>query len=203
MDHKEIERWYRLRNLQKAAQFLIVVAVVLLFSAYLASRVSEPDHPQFQPALNVDSGMRTENFSYMSPGAHPWKLAARSASISEALDNVSLAAPQITYFGREGGEIVLSAETGRLDRTKNNFSVAGDVTIRYRDFLFKTNEIRYSQEESVAATDAPVSVEGPDLSLSGKGLRLWVKRREVSVENDVQAVLRNVNLLKRGQKLPM
>jgi len=203
MNHKEIERWYRLRNLQKAAQFLIIVAVVLLLSAYLASRFFKPDLPDFQPAANADGSMKTENFSYSSPGAHPWKLAARSASISESLDNVSLVAPQVTYFGQEGGEIFLSAQTGQLDRTKNNFSVAGDVAIRYKDFLFKTNEIQYSQDESVAATDSPVSVESPDLSLTGKGLRLWVKRREVAVDDNVRAVLRNVNLLKQGQKLPM
>lgn len=203
MDHKEIERWYRLRNLQRTAQILVIVAVVALAAGFLVSRMLKNGREDFRPPADSANGMRIENFSYSSPGAHPWKLQARSASISEGLENVRLIGPQITYLGHEGGEIVLKAQTGSLDRTKRNFSVAGDVTIHYRDFLFVTSEIQYSQEESLAATDAPVSVKGRDLFLSGKGLRLWVKNREISIEDGVEAVLYNLKLVKHGQKLPM
>lgn len=203
MHDKEIERWYRLRNLQKATQFLMVVAVGVMISGFLASRFLRNDRDDFVPPVDSAAGMLMENFSYSAPGAHPWKLEARSASISEGLDKVGLTGPQVTYLGKEGDDIILRAQTGQLDRTRRNFSAAGDVTIKYRDFLFTTSEIQYSEQESLASTDAPVSVKGPDLSLSGKGLRLWVKSREVSIENNVHAILYNVKLVRHGQKLPM
>jgi hypothetical protein len=37
MNHKEIERWHRLRNLKRASQVLVVVAVVLLACGYMVS----------------------------------------------------------------------------------------------------------------------------------------------------------------------
>lgn len=203
MNHKEIERWHRLRNIKRASQVLVVVALVLVTCGYLVSRVvrSSPDMPDAPgPA---EGGIRIDNFSYSSPGAHPWELKAATAMVSESLDRVVLKGPKVVYQGGAGGKIFLTAKSGHLDKKTHNVSAQGDVTIEYDDFLFSTGEIDYSHEKHLAETSSPVSLESGDLRLTGKGLKVSVEREEVVIEEDVRARLFNVKWVEPNGRLPM
>jgi len=203
MDHREIERWYRLRNLKTLSEFLALAAVVLVISSYAVSRYFTRSAEEFQPAGETETGIRIDNFAYSSPGAHPWELAALSAQVSDNLDRVVLKEPKVIYQGGEGGEIVVTARSGELDRKDRSVSVRGDVTIRYKDMVFKSGEMNYSHAKLVAETSSPVSLKGRDLLLTGKGFKFFVDKEEVFIENDVEARLLNVKWVEHGRKLPM
>lgn len=203
MDHKEIERWYRRRNLKTLSEFLALAAVLLIISSYAVSRYFNHRNEEFQSATETETGIRIDNFAYSSPGAHPWQLAASSAQVSDSLDRVVLTDPKVIYQGGEGGEIVMTAKSGELDRKNRNVSVQGDVTIRYKDMVFKSDEMNYSHEKLIAETSSPVSLKGRDLLLTGRGFKLLVDKEEVFIENDVEARLYNVKWTEPGRKLPM
>ena len=203
MDQKEIERWYRLRNLKRASQFLVIVAVVLLLSGYGLSRYFSQRPPEFQMPQNAQHGICIEHFAFSCPGAHPWELEASKARVSDSLDRVTLKDLKVTYRGGEGAAITLSAKSGKLDRNNRNVSAKGDVTVRYEDFLFKTSDIRYSQEDGLAETSSPVTFRGGSMMLDGIGLKVLVRKEEIRVERDVRAVLFNVKWVEPGRKLPM
>jgi LPS export ABC transporter protein LptC len=204
MNHKEIERWYRLRNIKVAAQGLIVASIILVVVVYVASRFwpTEPEVPW--PAPPDHKGIRTENFSYSSPGVHPWELRADVAEVSEGLDEVKLVRPTVVYKGGRGGEIVLNSQSGKLDRKTQTFSAQGQVTIRYRDFVFATEEIEYSHEELRARASSTVSLQsGQDLIVTGKGLKVSVEQEEMIIEEDVKATLFNVQWVNARGRMPM
>lgn len=201
MNHKEIERWYRLKNLKRLSQFLILFAIVLLGGWYLLSPRQNPENAPF-PSTS-DPGISIEKFSYSSPGAHPWELEASKAMVSEALDKVVLTAPKVVYHGATGTDIYLSAGTGTLDKKSNNVSMKDDVRIQFTGFLFKTDDIEYSHSTKEAETSSAVSLEGDDLRLTGKGLKVSVEKEEIVVEDNVKARLYNVKWVEPGRKLPM
>lgn len=202
MKHKELERWYRLRNIRRGAQLLILVAIVLSISVYAASiLVSRPVPDELSGV--VASGSRIDNFTYSTPGANPWELEATTAVISDSLDKIELTNPRVVYHGGKGGTIYLSAKVGQLDRKSNNVSAHGDVIIRYKDMKFATGEIKYSEANHQAETSSPVSVEGGDLRLTGKGLKVSIDSEEITIERDVQARLFNVHLVGPKSRLPM
>jgi LPS export ABC transporter protein LptC len=203
MNHKEIERWYRLRNLKRASQFLIVVAVVLLVCVYTVSYWMRPGPDLVEAPGPANGGVRIDNFSYSSPGAHPWELQASTAMVSESLDRVDLKGPKVVYHGGAGGKILLAAKSGKLDKKSRNVSARGDVTIEYENFLFSTGAIEYSDEKRLAETSSPVSLESGDLRLTGKGLKVSVEREEVVIEDDVKARLFNVKWVEPKGRLPM
>jgi LPS export ABC transporter protein LptC len=203
MNHKEIERWYRLRNLKRASQFLIVVAVVLLVCVYAVSYWVRPEPDVVEAPGPANGGVRIDNFSYSSPGAHPWELQASTAMISESLDKVDLKGPKVVYHGGAGGKILMAAKSGKLDRKSRNVSAQGDVTIEYENLLFSTGAIDYSDEKRLAETSSPVSLESGDLRLTGKGLKVSVEREEVVIEEDVKARLFNVKWVEPNGRLPM
>jgi len=202
MNHRELERWYRLKNIRRGAQLLILVAIGISIAVYAASVfVSRP--VPYEPSGVETSGSRIDNFIYSTPGSHPWELEASSAVISESLDKIKLTNPKVVYHGGKGGTIYLSAKVGQLDRKSNDVSARGDVMIRYKDMKFATHEIKYSQANRRAETSSPVSVEGGDLRLTGKGLKVSIDSEEITIERDVQARLFNVSLVGPKSRLPM
>lgn len=203
MNHKEIERWYRLRNLKKVSQFLVLFAMVLLIAGYAVSRFVK-DSPEFVKFSSTGAdGISIENFSYSVPGAHPWELAASKAVVSTSLDRVSLTAPKVVYHGGTDADIYLSAGAGTLDKKTSNVSMKEDVKIQFRGFLFRTDDIEYSDNKREAETSSPVSFEGGDLRLTGRGLKVLVEKEEIVVEHDVKARLYNIKWVEPGRKLPM
>lgn len=203
MNHKEIERWYRLRNLMKATQALALVSVLALASGFAISRYMKETENNFKPSDVSEPGIKVEKFSYSSVGANQWDLEAASAMVAESMDHVELKFPKIVYYGGDGGKILVNAQIGTLDKKSGMIQAKGAVTINFRDFRFLTDDINYSQGALVAQSSDSIFMEGVDMKLSGKGLRLSVEKEEVIIEQDVKASLFNVKWVEPGKKLPM
>src|SRR5271157_2027130 len=163
MNHKELERWYRLRNIKRASQLMIVLCSVLAVSGYVVSAWLMPDASQSDSFIPSDAGIRIENFSYSVPGARPWELHAPSATVSESLDEVTLQQPNVVYHGGDGGKIMLASQTGSLHKKTLSVVARGEVTMTYKDYVFRSDEMNYSHEKLSASTSSPVFFEAPDL----------------------------------------
>jgi LPS export ABC transporter protein LptC len=194
MNHKEIERWHRLKNVKRASQVLVLAAIVLFISGYAATRFFPDTSTDFVHQPTDKSGVRIQKFSYSSPGIHPWELEAATVVGTESLDKVTLSQPRVVYHGGRGGKIFLSADTGNLDKQSRNVLAKGNVTIRYESFVFSSGDINYSEEKRTAETASPVSLEGEDFRLQGKGLKMSIQDEEIVIEQDVKARLFNVRL---------
>jgi LPS export ABC transporter protein LptC len=203
MNHKEIERWHRRKNIMRACQILAGVAVVLIVASYVGSSLWNDNRDDYVSVRKPGEGMRIENFSYSSVGAQPWVLQAAQAVVSESMDKVLLNLPAVTYPGGSGDKIFLNSLTGQLDKKNQDVIARGAVTIRFRDFLFSTDEVHYLHGKLLAETTSPVSVEGTDLRVTGKGLTLSIEKEEVSVEEDVKTQLFNVQWVGSNGRLPL
>ncbi len=202
MNHKELERWYRLKNIKRASQLMIVLCAVLAVSGYVASVIT-PDRPELAKPIPSNAGIRIENFSYSAPGPRPWELHAPSAIVSESLDEVTLQEPRAIYHGGAGGKVSLASQTGSLQKKTQSVLVRGDVTLTYKDYIFRSDEMNYSHEELSASTSSPVSFESPDLTLTGTGMTVNLENEEIVVENDVKAKLFNLKWVDSKGRLPL
>ncbi len=203
INHREIERWYRLKNMRKAIQALAFASIIAMISGFAISRYTSEPEPVFKPSNLSEPGIKVEKFSYSSVGAHQWDLEASSATVAEAMDHVELKLPRIVYYTGDGSKILLNADTGNLDKKAGTVTAKGGVTIKFNDFMFRTHDINYSQGTLEAQASESIFMEGADMKLSGKGLRLFVDKEEVIIEQDVKASLFNVKWVERGKKLPI
>jgi LPS export ABC transporter protein LptC len=204
MNHKELERWYRLRNIKRASQLMIVLCSVLAVSGYVVSAwLIRPDQSELAPSIPSDAGIRIENFSYSVPGARPWELHAPSATVSESLDEVTLQQPNVVYHGGDGGKIMLASQTGSLHKKTLSVVARGEVTLTYKDYIFRSDEMNYSHEKLSASTSSSVFFEAPDLSLTGTGMTMNLENEEIVIENDVKARLFNLKWVESKGRLPM
>jgi LPS export ABC transporter protein LptC len=198
MNHKEIERWYRLKKIQKASQIIVILAIFLLAGGYATSKWFQEPGEKFISTKPDDSDMRIENFSYSSPGVHAWELKAKSAAVSQAMDNVDLIKPQVKYRGGQGGEILLTADKGNLDKNSRKVTAQGNVMVAYNDLSFTTGQIDYLDDKKIAESPSIVCLDGGDLKVTGKGLKVAVDSEEMVIEHDVKASISNVRIF--GQK---
>ncbi len=203
MNHKEMERWYRLKSIKRAAQFLALIAIVVLASGYTASRYFRDKTQEFSGPVTTEDGIRIDNFVYSSPGAHPFELEAASARVSNSLDKVTLGKTTVTYRRGSAKEIVLTAESGELDKEARSVRAKGNVVVRMKGFVIRADEIEYSDKERIIAARSRVSLDGGDIRVTGKGLKLFVDRQEVRIERNVKTRLLNVKWVEPGQRLPM
>ncbi len=203
MNHKEIERWYRLKNLRKAIQAMVLLSVIALVSGLALSRYANNDKNDFKTSNVSEPGIKVEKFTYSSVGSDQWDLEAASASVSEKMDHVDLKLPRIVYYGGDGGKIFLNAQYGNFDKKDGKVEVRGSVSIKYQNFKFTTDNAKYSQGLLEAQAADSILMEGDDIRLSGKGLRLFVDKEEIVIEQDVKASLFNVKWVSPGKKLPM
>ncbi len=194
MNHKEIERWYRLQNLKKTAQILVAVSILVLAIGLIVSRFLSHTSPSSDIASETDAGSRIGKFSFSVPGPHSFEVVANGAIVSKSLDKVVLEEPRVTYHPQEGEEVVLTAETGELNRTTQSYSVKGNVDIKYGAFQVQAADMEYSHEKRLASTSSPFSMKSKDMVITGKGLKLWMEKEEAQIERDVEAWLFNVKL---------
>lgn len=203
MDHKHIERHFRLKNLKRASQIVVLGALILLVSGLAASRLIRDKNEDFRSSPVSAKGSRIENFTYSASGSHRWDLQAANAQVSDTLDSVKLTLPNVVYYGGFGGAIYLTAQSGNLDKKTGFINAKGGVKIRYKDFEFSSNDVNYSEGSLQAATSSPVSLNGGNLKLTGKGLKLSVEKEEILIEQEVKASLFDVKWIDPGRKLPM
>ena len=145
MNHKEIERWYRLQNLRKAVQVLILASVIALVCGLALSKYTNDGKNEFKASNVSDPGIKVEKFTYSSVGADQWDLEAQSASVSEKMDSVELKSPKVVYYGGDGGKIYMNAQVGKLEKKDGKVEAKGAVSIKYKDFRFLTENVKYSQ----------------------------------------------------------
>lgn len=203
MNHKEIERWYRLRNIIKACKVLVVVLLASCLIWLVASGFTRPKPDDSYRSDSAESGgMRIEHFSYSAPGPRPWELQADTAVVSQSLDRVQLTRPTVLYPAGAGKEFVLKAKTGELDKNSQRVTARGDVRVNYGDFLFKTDELHYAGKTKTAETSSPVTLKGPDLHATGKGLTCPIDDNEIIIHQDVRCTIFNVKWMGSGGGLP-
>ena len=190
--HREIERWYRLRNLRKASQVFVIISFVVMVAGYAVLRFIQPSQPAKDPDPKAINTVKKPYYSF--PGPHPFDVRAKSAVVSESQDKIILNSPKITYHPDHGSEMILTAKTGELNRTTQNYSVKGDVCLKSDTFRIEAGQLGYSRENNLASTTSRITIKAKNMLLKGKQLKLWPDKKEAHIEQDVEATLFHINI---------
>jgi LPS export ABC transporter protein LptC len=190
--NREIERWYRLRNLRKAAQVFVIIAIVVMVAGYAVFRFIKPSQPVKDPDPKAINTVQKPYYSF--PGPHPFDVRAEEALVSESQDKIILKSPKITYHPNRGGNMVLTAKTGELNRTTQNYSVKGDVNLKSDNFRIEAGQLGYSRKKNLASTTSQITIKAKNMLLKGKQLKFWPDKKEAHIEQNVEATLFNINI---------
>lgn len=186
MNHKEIERWYRLRNLKRAAQLLVLASVAMLIAGYAISRVLIERNPVTEDTPTSSDDLRVENFSYSHRGAYPVELKARVGVLPATLDKGKLSYLTVTVKSKEGKKLILTADEGEFYKKRELVTASGNVKVQYEDLVLTADKISYAMDQGKVWTDSAVTLTGRQFDLEGGRLALWVESEKFTLEDGVQ-----------------
>jgi lipopolysaccharide transport protein LptA/LPS export ABC transporter protein LptC len=87
--------------------------------------------------------------------------------------------------GREPKGIVITADTGDVDKATNRGVLYGNVITRLgEDLVIHTEDFTYSSEDNTVNTDGPVTILGEQMKVTGDGFEVSLSGAKAVIKND-------------------
>ena len=184
------ERWVR--------RGLLALSVILAaFLGHLLYTRSEP----FPAARSIPAGTaepadaRIEGFTFTQTKGDivQWKVEAQHARLYEEEKRAILNDVQITLYGVQGRELMLTGEQGTLDTETKNFMLANrsdPIVIEMESgYVIRTNHLNWIDKRREIQTSDPVAIDGHGLQITGRGLLGKLDSEVFQVLDDVHVDL--------------
>jgi LPS export ABC transporter protein LptC len=192
----EKRRFFTRRRVRQALGLAVLVAVGAvgvqlgrnLWTQHLRSlRTSALD---FLPEV----AQRIQNFRRvkMEGDRKVWEVAAQEAQYFEEDQQIVVRAPEVSFFLKgDQGAVSLKGNEGKIllsGREMQRVDLTGQIELRFRDYLVKTDHATYAQESDTVVTPA-VDVRGDGLALRGSRMTVEMGTQRLLVEGNVETVL--------------
>jgi lipopolysaccharide export system protein LptC len=84
-------------------------------------------------------------------------------------------------------------DEGVLNNDNNNIRIRGNVRVLHEDgYKLLTDSLAYERDKELIHTDDPVYIEGQDFNLKGLGMRLDLKKRKLSILQNIETIVQGV-----------
>lgn len=171
--------------------FLIFITVIAFVSGYL---IMKDDLSTGKDALNIvsdkniDLQVRDVLYTDISESGLKWEITADNASYIK--DNNLCVFDKISakLHTKEGRIFLLKGDKGTLKADTKDIEINGNVTIlSEKAERFITDSLKYSHNEQRLHTDSLITIETPRMRISGVGMTLSIKNKDLSLLSNVKA----------------
>ena len=129
-----------------------------------------------------------------------WSLKCRQATYSTEAGVLDLKSVKADYYKNDKPVYNAVGKKGRYDMNGRILDIAGDVHVTTDDgYDLRTDSLRYSFREKIAATPSGVEIEGQGVHMSGVGLEVSVDGEVISIKKDVKVVIKPNLVRKSGE----
>lgn len=142
-----------------------------------------------------DGNLTLNNFEYrdVKEGNARWTVRATTARYFEDRQETVLSKVNALFFLRDGGQVTLLGDEGILNNDNNNIRIRGNVRVLHEDgYKLLTDSLAYERDKELIHTDDPVYIEGQDFNLKGLGMRLDLKKRKLSILQNIETIVQGV-----------
>ena len=179
---------------------LLLVCTILITVAiiYVNLKKKENSPETFKKELfpDKDADMTMDNFHFTQAGKGKidWEVKAVRAKLFKKENKAVLEDVEAVFTTSQGIRLELKGDEGLFNteshdiyiRKKNN-----DIKIvSSNGYTMTTDSLSWNNKKRVVATDDAVSIEGKDIKVRGKGLRINAVTQELEVMSDVEAVIK-------------
>ncbi len=175
---------------------LLVGGIVLgsLWSNLLSIKSSE--RTERLPEVSTGGAdMRLEKIRFVEDkhGQKTWELEAKSIQHFQDQNLMILEDVKVTVYLKEGRILTLTGKKGKVHQETKDMELMGDVLLTSSDgYRLKTHSLSYHHRDKIVKSSDPVEIEGEQLRLTGKGMR-------VEMENKIFKVLSQVKTQWKGK----
>lgn len=184
------QRWLR-RGL---LGLVLVLSSSLVYVLLTRTDTKSSPTPSSEAELTEgDAGIEHVTFRQSRDGSVKWEVRAERAEVFEAERSAQLDTVQVTLYGAKGPELTLHSETGTIDTETRDFELANarepiQVELEGGYTVF-TNSLAWTEATGQLHTEAPVTIVGQGMVVSGRGLVGNLEDEEFQVRKDVHVKL--------------
>jgi len=156
-----------------------VVIAVLLMWMHKDAVVPEVENTAQASSTSVDKPLMVER----KGDRIIWRLRADAAKQEESIMVLTL--PVLELFTETDEIIVVQGLKAWFEPLKRNIHFKGDVDVKYRDWLLKSDELWFDSQKDEVVVPNAFTATGTDTVVKGRGLRADRKTQKIHVAHDV------------------
>ena len=195
--------WQRIRLIRWLLFLAMAGAVVAIFVG-LKVRSATETLPAIAAELTSEDGNLTlKNFEYrdVKQGNSRWTVWADTATYFEERKETELDQVRAVFFLKNGGQVDLLGDKGVLHTDTNNMEIRGNVGVTFgKGYKLTTDRLLYDRDKKLIYTDAQVVLTGPRITTKGRGMRLEIENKSVSILRHLETKLEGVKPFTRKKQ---
>ena len=168
------------------ATFYVVVSLVLKLGAGGKNKEGLPALPR-----NVEISLSRIHYTETKNGIKQWDLFAEKGEYDKGRDVTRLIGVRLVLHEKgKSGDITLVSDQAHYFNASKDVALTGNVVAKSVSGMeFSTGRASYQSNRSVVVTDDRVRFTDGGLSVTGTGMELSVKTRQVRILRDVTATV--------------
>jgi LPS export ABC transporter protein LptC len=131
-----------------------------------------------------DGNLTLNNFEYrdVKRGQARLTVWADTATYFEDRKETILDQVKAIFFLKNGGQVELLGDRGVLHTDTNNMEIHGNVDVSFgRGYKLTTDRLLYDRHKELIHTNSVLVLKGQGLTIKGRGMRLEIEKKAVSV----------------------
>lgn len=183
----------KLKFVMIAGILVVIGLTVMTFVNYRRLAVPEPAPDSKTPAgasLSL-SGFR---HTATSNGKTQWQIQAASAHFLDAPGQAVLKNLELTFFLKNGEQLVLTANEGRLETATNHIVITDNIVVNHKNGKITTERIEYRHDRRVLHSNTPVTIDGPFYRLTADSVTVDLESNKILFEGRVNGRFREGTL---------
>lgn len=177
---------------QRLVGIAILLLVIILGAMLLFKSFDDQSLPELIEKLpeNVDLGLDRVHYSQNEDGIESWVLDADRAAYQRKDEELALTGVELTFFNAGiFGDLTLTAVGGVMYQRQKLIDLRGDVQIvTASGEQYRSDTLRYNYASRMATTDDLVSMQSPQLKITGKGMALDLMQGTLKIRENVYAL---------------
>ena len=169
---------------------VVILALASALALFIASNLkgNAPEEVLEGLPKNVDLSLKKIDYTETRDGLRTWTLTADSAAhnLTEGVGRIENV--RMTFFDQRLGELTVQADHGEVAPEQREVTAMGNVVVRSPEgYSFYTERLDYRESDRIIRTLLPVRMEAPTGTIRGRGMRLNVADRTLTLLAEVKA----------------
>jgi len=195
--------WQRIRLIRWLLFLAMAGAVIAIFVGLKVRSASEALPAIAAELTSEDGNLTLKNFEYrdVKQGNSRWTVWADTATYFEERKETELDQVRAVFFLKKGGQVDLVGDKGVLHTDTNNMEIHGNVGVTFgKGYKLTTDRLFYDRDKKLIYTDAQVVLTGPRIITKGRGMRLEIDKKSVSILHHLETKLEGVSRFTRKKQ---
>jgi|GEM_PF-444728 len=161
--------------------------VTLIVCLCLGGTAARPQPAPVTPITPDKQAQMDEiRFTEIQEGEKKWELVAQRADYLKDQDIIQLTRVQVEILSRDGQTIKLQGDLADIHIKSRQLTVTGNVRAQADNYVVVTPQVIYLPKERQLVAPGAVTLEGPQLAISGRHLTLDLVRKKMLLQDHTQ-----------------